>query len=59
MRNNQLTLENMLADPIARLTVDRDGVAEADVRNPIEDERRRRSALAEAGALEPALCCAA
>ncbi|WAC58590.1 hypothetical protein [Brevundimonas sp. SL130] len=39
-----LTLEEMLADPIVRRLMERDGVVEAEVRGLADYVRRRRSA---------------
>ncbi|OGN45627.1 MAG: hypothetical protein A2795_10035 [Caulobacterales bacterium RIFCSPHIGHO2_01_FULL_67_30] len=42
MRPYDLTLDEMLADPMVRQLMDRDGVAEAQVRRLSEHIRRRR-----------------
>lgn len=42
MRPYDLTLDEMLADPMVRQLMDRDGVAEAQVRRLSEHVRRRR-----------------
>jgi len=44
MRRQELTLDQMLADPIVRLLMNRDGVEDAEIRRLIEGLRARRSA---------------
>ncbi len=42
MRQGELTLDQMLAEPIVRLLMSRDGVAEADVRALMARLRQRQ-----------------
>lgn len=56
MRRHELTLDQMLADPIVRLLMKRDGVEDAEIRQLVEGLRARRAAARTE--VPPALCAA-